>query len=261
MFLPVTILDRLDRHLGRFAIPSLIRYVVALNALAFLLGELNPGYLQVLELDRALILKGEVWRIVTWIFIPDMTTFPWILLYLWATFWIGDLLEAEWGAFRLNAYYFLGMLLCILSAFVFGTSFGNTFLNLSLFLALATLLPNLEILVFFILPVKLKWVALISLIGPLLILATGPLAAKMMVFVSLGNYLLFFGPHFVREARQNRAVAVRRAKFEADKTTNETLHRCETCGITEITRPDAYFRVTPDGREFCTEHVPKTVIG
>jgi len=256
----VTILDRLERHLGRFAIPGLIRYVVAFNALAFLLGTLNPGYLEVLSLNSAEILKGEIWRIASWIFIPDITTFPWILLYLWATFWIGDLLEAEWGTFRLNAYYFLGMLLCILSAFIFGASFGNTFLNLSLFLALATLMPNMQILVFFILPLKLKWVALISLIGPLLILATGPLAAKMMVFVSLGNYLLFFGPHFLREARHNRGVAVRRAKFEADKVTGETLHRCETCGITEITRPDADFRVTPDGREFCTDHLPKATL-
>ncbi len=253
----MTILDRFERHLSRFAIPGLIRFVVAFNALAFFLGALNPGYLEVLALDRAEILKGEVWRIFTWIFIPDITSFPWILLYLWATFWIGDLLESQWGTFRLNAYYFLGMFFCILSAVIFGASFGNIFLNLSIFLALATLLPNMEILVFFILPVKLKWASLISLIGPLLILITGPLPAKMMVLVCLGNYLLFFGPHFVREARHNRTVKIRRAKFEAAQAPDDTLHRCATCGITEITHPDADFRVTPDGHEYCLAHVPK----
>lgn len=252
----MTFLDRLELYLSRFAIPGLIRYVVTFNALVWLLGALNPGYIDVLDLNRAAILRGEVWRIVSWIFIPDITSFPWILLYLWATFWIGDLLEAEWGAFRVNAYYFLGMLLCIASAFVFGASFGNVFLNLSLFLALATLLPNMEILVFFILPLKLKWAALVSLLGPLLILATGPLPAKTMVLVCLGNYLLFFGPHFLREARQNRRVAVRRAKFEADKSTDDTLHRCHTCGITEITHPSADFRVANDGQEYCTHHLP-----
>ncbi len=253
----MTILDRLEHRLGRFAIPGLIRFVVAFNALAFLLGTLNPGYLEVLSLDRGEILKGEIWRIATWIFIPDITSFPWILLYLWATFWIGDLLEAEWGTFRLNVYYFLGMAVCILSAFVFGASFGNIFLNLSLFLALATVLPNMEILVFFILPLKLKWAALVSLIGPLLIFVTGPLSAKMMVLVCLGNYLLFFGPHFFQQARQNRTVKIRRAKFESAQANDDTLHRCATCGITEITHPDADFRVTPDGHEYCPAHVPQ----
>jgi hypothetical protein len=256
MFDPVTILDRLERHLSRLAIPGLIRYVVAFNALVFLLGALNPGYLDVLQLDRSEILKGEVWRLATWIFIPNITTFPWVLLYLWATWWIGDLLEGEWGTFRLNAYYFLGMILCIICAFIFGSSFGNVLLNLSLFLALATLLPNMEILVFFILPLKFKWAAIIALLGPLLILATGPLPAKIMVLVCLGNYLLFFGPHFIREARQKRTVSVRRAKFEANKATNDTLHRCHSCGITEITHPDADFRVANDGHEYCTDHLP-----
>lgn len=258
----VTILDRLERHLSRFAIPGLIRYVVALNALVFLLLTLNPGYVEMLALDRAAILRGEIWRIVSWIFIPDVTTFPWILLYLWATWWLGDLLEGSWGTFRLNAYYFLGMALCIASAFAFGASFGNIFLNLSIFLAIATLAPNLEILLFFILPVKIKWIALFSLLGPALILVSGPLAAKMMVVMCLGNYLIFFVPYFVRTARENQSVRARRAKFEDAKRSDEpTLHRCVTCGITEASHPDAEFRVADNGHEYCRPHLPKTSAG
>ena len=128
----MTLLDRLERHLSRFAIPHLIRYVVALNALVFILLSLDPKYLSVLVLSREAILQGQVWRLVSWIFIPDTLSPIWVLFYLMVVWWTGDLLESTWGAFRLNAYYFLGMFFCIASALIFGASGGNMFLNLSL---------------------------------------------------------------------------------------------------------------------------------
>ncbi|MDX2082336.1 MAG: hypothetical protein SFU53_16245 [Terrimicrobiaceae bacterium] len=253
----MTFLDRLERSLARYAIPGLIRYVVALSALVFVLVALNPGYASMLELDRDAILRGEVWRLVSWIFIPTTDSFFWIVFYLLFTWWIGDLLEQSWGTFRLNAYYFLGMILTIVSAFVFGASFGNLFLNLSLFFAVATLAPNLEILLFFVLPVKIKWVALFSLIFPLSVLVFGNLPAKMIVLVSLGNYLLFFGPAFFRSRWERREIESRRARFEARKVpAGESIHRCEVCGVTELLDPDADFRVAADGREYCTRHLP-----
>jgi hypothetical protein len=252
----MTFLDRLEKSLGRFAIPGLIRYVVALNALVFLIVSFEPGYAAVLDLDRSAILRGEVWRLVTWIFIPETTRIFWIIFYLLFTWWIGDMLESSWGAFRLNAYYLLGMLLCIASALIFGVSGGNFFLNLSLFLAVATLAPNFEILLFLILPVKMKWVALFSLLLPALYLVFGPLSAKMMVIMCLGNYLLFFGPAFLRNRMDQRQTANRRARFQSASKPSESLHRCETCGATEISHPDAEFRVTADGQEFCLDHLP-----
>jgi len=253
----VTLLNRLESRLQRFAIPGLIRYVVVFNALVYLLGAIDPGYVQMLTLDRAAILQGQVWRIVSWILIPDILSFPWILLYLYATWWVGDLLEAQWGAFRLNAYYFLGLFLCIVSAFVFGATMGNVLLNLSIFLALATVLPNLEILIFLIIPLKLKWAAILSLLSPMLILVTGPLSAKMMVIVCLANYFIFFGPRFFTNLRDRRRVVSRRAKFEADKLMVDTLHRCAVCGATEVSNPHLDFRVTSDGQEYCAEHLPR----
>ena len=252
----MTLLDRLEKSLGRFAIPGLIRYVVAFNALVFLIVTFEPGYEAVLELDRSAILRGEVWRLVTWIFIPETTRILWIIFYLLFTWWIGDMLESSWGAFRLNAYYLLGMLLCIASALFFGVSGGNFFLNLSLFLAVATLAPNFEILLFLILPVKMKWVALFSLLLPALYLVFGPLSAKMMVIMCLGNYLLFFGPAFLRNRMDQRQTANRRARFQSASKSSESLHRCETCGATEISHPDAEFRVTATGQEFCLDHLP-----
>jgi hypothetical protein len=256
----VTLLDRLERHLARFAIPRLIRYVVVLNGLVFILLTLDPKYVSALVLDREAILQGQVWRLVSWIFIPDTLSPIWVIFYLMVVWWTGDLLEATWGAFRLNAYYFLGMFFCVASALIFGASGGNMFLNLSLFLAVATLAPNLEILFLLVIPLKLKWVALISLLWPAYILITGSLPVKMIVIMCLGNYLIFFGPSLIQRSHENRKLQHRRSKFEATKDSSPTLHRCEACGITEAIDPHADFRVASDGKEYCTRHLPNETI-
>ena len=253
----VTLLDWLERHLSRFAIPRLIRYVVALNALVFILLTLDPKYVSALFLDRDAILQGQVWRLVSWIFIPDTLSPIWVIFYLMVVWWTGELLEGTWGTFRLNAYYFLGMFFCVASALIFGASGGNMFLNLSLFLAVATLAPNMEILFLLVIPLKLKWVALISLLWPAYILVTGSLPVKMIVIMCLGNYLIFFAPSLIRRSRENRQTMKRRTRFEAAKDASPTLHRCEACGITEATDPHADFRVANDGKEYCTAHLPK----
>ena len=252
----MTILDRLEKTLGRFAIPGLIRYVVALNALVFILLTLQPDYIQALQLDPIAFRNGEIWRAVTWIFIPETMSFFWILFYLIFTWWLGDMLEESWGAFRLNAYYFLGMAFCIVSALLFGAAGGNFFLNLSLFLAAATLAPNFEILLFMIIPVKMKWVALFSLIVPAGYLLFGPLDMKMMVVMCLGNYLLFFAPAFLKNRAESVRAGERRKRFEKALHSEQTIHICEVCKITEVSNPDAEFRVSADGREYCTEHLP-----
>ena len=120
---------------------------------------------------------------------------------------------------------------------------------------MASLAPNFEILLFLILPVKMKWVALISLILPANYLLFGQLAVKMMVVMCLGNYLIFFGLPFLRGRLEARRTTDRRARF-ARATHDATLHRCEACGITEVSHPEAEFRVTSEGKEFCMDHLP-----
>jgi len=253
----VTFLDKLERHFARFAIPGLMRYVVALNALVFILVMLDGNYAAYLTLDPILIKQGQVWRLLTWIFLPTTLSPLWIAFYLMFTWWVGDSLEATWGTFRLNLYYFLGMIGCTISAFVVGVSPGNLLLSASLLLAAATLAPNLEIL-FLIFPLKLKWAALISLIYPWgILLVIGPVQVKMMIVICLLNYIVFFGPQLIRNALSRQKASVRRAKFEAAKDTSPNLHRCEVCGVTEISNPDAEFRVAEDGHEYCTQHLPR----
>jgi len=257
----VTFLDRLERHLGRFAIPGLMRYIVALNALVYVLGVINPGYLSMLAPDGAAIMQGQVWRLVSWIFLPNTQSPLWIIFYLMFNWWVGDSLEATWGSFRLNVYYFLGVLGGAIAAVIFGVSGGNIFLTLSLLLAIASLAPNMEIL-FLIFPLKLKWVALISLFYPVIMLVMGSFAEKAIVLLGLVNYLCFFGPHFLRQTRDKRTVGARRAKFEAAKLPeSHTLHRCSVCGITEVSNPHADFRVAEDDKEYCQDHLPKATAG
>jgi len=254
----VTILDRLEHHLSRFAITGLIRYVVACNAMVFVLYLAQPEILAWLALSPQLILEGQVWRLVTWIFIPNTTSPIFIIFFLMFTWWLGEMLESTWGTFRLNLYYLLGMAGCTVAAFLFGASGANFILSLSLLLALATLAPDQEILFLFF-PLKLKWVACLSLIYPWgFLFVTEGFGMQIMIAICLLNYFLFFGPSLFREMRQTNQVATRRARFEANKITDESLHKCATCSITEITHPEVDFRVAGNGHEYCVEHLPSS---
>jgi len=250
-------LEKSERALGRFAIQHLMRYVVALNALVYLLLLTSPGYRELLELNRAAILNGEIWRLVTWIFLPNTSSPLWILFYLMFTWWVGETLESIWGTFRLSAYYLIGVIGCALAAFLFGASGGNYLLVLSLLLAIATLAPDQEILLL-VFPVKLKWVALISIIFPWgLLFVTEPLGFKAMILICLGNYLLFFGPHLLTLLKSGQMLSKLPKPGRKTPDSTETLHRCEACGITEVSHPNADFRVAPDGKEYCKPHLPR----
>jgi membrane associated rhomboid family serine protease len=234
--------------------PGLLKAVVLLNALTFLLVTAAPDYAAVLALDPAKIMQGEVWRLVTYIFVPETRSVFWIffaLLFLW---FLSTMLEDLWGPLRLNVFYLLGMAGCTAAAFFFGGGPSNTFLNLSLFFAFATIAPDYEVLLFFIARVKIKYIAWVMACVFGLQFLVLPVSAKMAMAASLANYLLFFGPAFVRDRWVGRRDAVRLQKFKAAEET--ALHRCAACGRTESGNPDLEFRVTESGEEFCQEHLP-----
>jgi len=260
----MSLLDSLERRYGRFAIPGLIRIVVALTALVYVLALLSPDFISVLTLDPARILKGEVWRLVTYIFIPRSIGQPgsmmqplWLLLALWFLFFIGERLEHAWGAFRLNLYFLLGMIGTTIAAFLFGAQFSNAMLASSLFFAFAHFYPEEVIYILFILPAKVKWLAWVSAALLLLGFATGPNSYRMALIAAFANYFVFFGPELLRAARQRQEVASRRQRFEASaRSEDEALHRCAHCGATELTNPSLEFRVARDGEEYCLAHLP-----
>jgi len=260
----VTFLDRLERIFGGFAIPGLIRYVVMANAGVFLLKLMGQPVVELLYLNRDLVLHGQVWRLITWIFIPEIGGgmfggLLFMFFYMAFMWWCGDMLEGTWGSFRLNLYYFLGMLGCTIATFIFGVGLGNAALNFTLLLALATLAPEQEILFLFF-PLKLKWVALLSLIYPYaVIFLTGGTVGQLMTAICLLNYFIFFGPDLLRRMKQEQSASLRRAKFEAAVRQDEafTMHKCAICGLTETSAPDMDFRVAGDGQEYCSAHLPK----
>ncbi len=257
----MSLLNSLEAKFGRFAIPGLIRIVIAFNALVFILYKLNPGYLSVLTLDPALVRAGEIWRLVTYLFIPQIGSpmFDWItvIFYLGFLWMIGEGLEHAWGAFKLNLYYLLGMVGTTVAAFYFGGGYSAAMLNTSLFFAFARFYPDMVIYVFWILPVKVKWLAWFfaaQVIFGFLILNWD---YRFSVLVSLGNFLLFFGPSFFREAQHRTTVATRRRRFEsAASPADEALHHCVVCKRTELSDPQLDFRVSRDGNEYCIEHLP-----
>jgi hypothetical protein len=251
-------IDKLERRFGHIAVPGLIRIIVMLNAAAFGLLYLNPHWIGALVLNPDRVMQGEVWRLASYLFIPPSMKLLWMLCSLYFLWLMGEGLEQEWGAFRLNLFYLCGMVGTTLVAFfLVRESVTNFFLNLSIFLAFATVLPDFEILLFFILPVKVKWLGLLSalFIGVEILFSDFPY--NLVPIVALGNYLFFFGPHFFRVARTNREASHRRAQFKAaslDETV-ETRHRCAVCGKTELDDPELEFRVAEDDREYCRAHL------
>jgi len=256
-------LDRLETRYGRYAIPGLIRYIVALNALVYILAKLNPDFVLMLDLSPFDIMHGQVWRLVTYIFIPQFGSLllpDWFnaamyMVFLW---WVGNGLEQALGAFKLNLYYVTGMVGITVAAFFFGEGFGAAMLNTSLLFAFAQFYPDEVIFIMYILPAKVKWLAWIA--GALLLYHALDGGAEYVasLVVALGNYVLFFGPELYRNARMRRQVADRRRKFEVAKEPDtETMHECAVCHRTEVTNPELDFRVARDGQEYCREHLPK----
>jgi membrane associated rhomboid family serine protease len=250
-------LDKLERRFGFLGIPGLIRIVVGFNALVFVLVRLNPDFVSVLNLDPARIRHGEVWRLVTYIFIPQTFSFLWIVFVLWFLWFIGDGLERAWGSFRLTLYFLVGMIGTTVAAFFFGGNFSNSMLIASLFYAFARFYPDVVIYIFFILPVKIKWVAWAMAALLFYGFFVGTNSYRMALVAALSNYLIFFGREIFHEARHRREVSTRRRRFEVhSRSEAEPLHKCAACGATELSDPNLDFRVARDGEEYCVPHLP-----
>jgi membrane associated rhomboid family serine protease len=253
----MTWLDKLERRFGFLGIPGLTRTVVGLTALVWGLIWLNPDFRVALDLDPARVLHGEVWRLITYIFLPQ-TLSLWVILALWFLWFIGEGLERAWGAFRLTLYFLVGMIGTTAAAFFFGAKFSNGMLIVSLFFAFARFYPEEVIYVLFVLPMKIKWLAWIMGAFLLFGFVVNGMSYRMALVAAFANYLIFFGPQIIHEARHRTEVSTRRKRFESgSRSEAEPLHKCAVCGATELTDPNLDFRVARDGEEYCMAHLPK----
>lgn len=259
-------IDRAERNFGHLAIPNLIRLITGFNALVFLLYKLvNPHLVEILALDPQAVMRGEVWRLVTYIFIPSMGNpiVDWLLvaLYIWYLWWLGDGLESAMGSFRVNVFYIVGMIGVTAAAFFTGSGFATSMLNSTLFFAFARFYPEAMIYLMGLVPVKVKWLAWIF--GAFLVLGFlgNGWDYRLTLLAAFANYFIFFGREIFQDAVHRQETHNRRMKFEAARRSDdESMHRCAVCGRTEIQAPDLEFRVAKDGQEYCVEHLPKSTV-
>src|SRR3954463_12802653 len=197
----MTFLDKLERRLGFIAIPGLVRAIVTLNVLVFILVYLNKGFDSYLALDMARVRAGEVWRLVTYIFVPQMSHPLLVLIALWFLWFIGDGLERAWGPFRLTLYFLVGMIGTTVAAVLSNSQFSNQMLFTTLFFAFAHFYPDEIIYVFFILPLKIKWLAWIYAAILLYGFAMNSMSYRLAMLAAFSNYFIFFGPEAFHQFR------------------------------------------------------------
>ena len=161
--------QKLERKYSKYAIQNLMMYIIVLYAVGFVFEVFAPGvYSTYLSLDFAYIFKGQIWRLVTFIIQPPSTSIIFVFFSLYFYYLIGTVLENIWGSFKFNVYFFSGVILNIIAALIiyliFGISFNMSthYINLALFMAFAMEQPDMEVLLFFVIPIKIKWMALLD---------------------------------------------------------------------------------------------------
>lgn len=278
-------LDKLERKLGRHAIPNLTLFLVAGQTAAWVLSKAKPQILEIMQLDPARIFAGEVWRLISFIFVPPsgsdwfgigvigdvFTVFGLLILFSF-----GRALDEHWGNFRYNVFVGVGWLAPLFTALVLyflpgssmvGVAFsgvGLMSINLMVFQAFAYLNPEYEILVMLILPVKIKWLArlswlfvTLSLLGALVGLAFG-MGPGPVLYVIAGtlNFFLFFTKDIYLRLRGVGRRQVRAQQIKASRT--KVTHECATCGVNDVIAPDMQFRYCSKcsgSRAYCSDHL------
>lgn len=248
----------MERRFGRLAVPNLIFWVVIGQVFFYGLGLFTTFPVEALTLNPHEILKGQVWRLATFLFVPEIrhvsvwVIFAWFLLFLY-----GRALEAEWGEFRFSFFVLIGTVATALAAMLgyfiqpFGGELPNWYLLTAIFLAFAARNPNFELMLFFVLPVKVKWLAWLTLAMFALNFILGPIQIKLLIAAACVNLVLFFGKDVITgaQSKQRRKAYEKKREAEAE----EPFHTCTICGLTDRDDPDMDF-IYADGEGFCRDH-------
>ena len=196
-------ISRLERKYGRFCIPNLISIIVGGQILVYAIELFVNQFISVyLGLSRSLLLMGQVWRLITFVFIPFSGGGPLsVILGIYFTWFIGTALEQEWGDFRYTVYLLSGMLGTVLACLLTGVTGSTYCLSLSLLLAFAMLYPEVQVLLFFVIPIRVKYFGFFAAALWVLSFLGAPLPQKLSLLLSMANVWLFFGPMAYRSVR------------------------------------------------------------
>ncbi len=282
-------MSEFERRFGKYAIPNLTLYLIAGYAVGYMIQLINSEFLLYLSLDVYKILHGQIWRVITWILIPPYhSDILWTAILMYFCYNIGRSVERLWGTYRFNVFFFSGIIITVISAFLayvifillYGNdyflllevlypylwyAFGTYYINVSLFLALAMTIPDQMGRYMFIIPVKLKWLGFLDLF----FLAYIAFSARRFddaiftwcaIGAALLNCLLFylFNIKKIRTPKQ----AMRNAQFQQNirkaSASKITRHKCAICGKTEESDPNMEFRFCSKcngNYEYCSTHL------
>ena len=266
--------NRVDRFLWKhpnFGIRNLMLYIVIGNALIYLLSMMDRSstlrYYLVFSADR--VLHGEVWRLVSFVFVPRTSSILGLVLMLYFEYFIGRLLEQAWGKGKFTVYYLLGMAFIILYSFAVRLIFGRdimsdaTYLNLSMFFVFATLWPENRVLLFFIIPIKVTWLAYAEAILYLYIMISG---RTLLPLIGILNYFLFCGDELYYRIQPlfrrffGHGAEFRRSAKQAQRDAKALpyIYKCAVCGRTDTDYPELEFRYCSrcvGYHCFCEDHI------
>ena len=283
-------LNKMERKFGKYAIPNLSLYLILGYILGYAMQFINPAIVDFLTLNPYLILHGQIWRLVTWIIIPpsrlDLLTIVMLMFY----YSVGTNLERTWGTFYYNVYLLMGMFFTIIGSFLimgisyipgvrsyervilYGTetyfllvarSFSTYFINMSIFLGFAATFPDVQVLLMFIIPIKVKWMGIAYAVLLGIQFLQSDIVGKIVIGASLLNFVLFFmmtrsgigmriSPRQVKR-RHDYSREVKRAK-----PASVAKHKCAICGKNSEDNPEAEFRFCSKcngNYEYCQDHL------
>jgi len=279
-------LNTLERKFGKYAITNLSLYIIIAYIIGYIL--VLTGSVEFISLNPYYIARGQVWRIITWILVPPSSIDIFTIIMLYFYYQIGNALERTWGAFRYNIYIFSGIIFTVLGAVVLyvistangldsitagylvSSGFSTYYINLSIFLAFAATYPDVQVLLFFVIPVKMKWMAYIDAVILAYQFITSGMAGRIAIVMSLLNFIVFFlstrNYRNVSFREMYRRKAYREATHSGYNSRSSngsqssaiTKHKCAICGRTERDGDNLEFRFCSKcngNYEYCNEHL------
>lgn len=247
--------DKLEKRFGQLTIPNITLYLVIAQVVVYGVVHVGGYDLSKLLYIPGAVLDGEVWRLITFLFIPP-AAHPVFMAFAWYIFWMmGNALEEHWGVFRYNLFLLTAALSTIIIGFAApGAAATNGYVYMSVFLAFAYVYPNFEFLLMFLIPVKVKWLAAFTWAIFALTFIGGDWMTRLNILSAVFAFFVFFGKPIVQSIRARQ----RREKFAMEKRSqaSQAFHTCCECGVTDKQEPKLEFRFRGDD-EYCVRCLDK----
>ncbi len=273
-------MNKFEKKFGKYAIQNITLILILCYVVGYVVRLVNPSFLYYLTLDPYKILQGQIWRLVTWLIVPPSSLDPFTIIMLFFYYNIGTTLERTWGTFRYNVFLVSGMLFTIVGSFLCmgymylflpayanemnfmlnSMAFSTYYINLSIFLAFAITYPDMQVLLMFVIPVKVKWMGILDVV--LLayeFIASGNPFIRFAIAASMINVVVFyFSTKSLFHMTPKQIKRRTEFKQQVKKSTKITRHKCAICGRSEEDDPNLEFRFCSKcngNYEYCQNHL------